>query len=292
MLSMNAVRTFLEVARTGSVREAAERLVVSQPAVSAALGGLAKTVGAPLVERDGRGVRLTAAGRSLETYGRRIVALLDEAVAEARSAGAGGPSRLRLAAVTTGAEAVLPELLRDFAARHPVADVILDVANKDQVWERLDRWEADLVLAGRPPLGGPFVTRAVRSNAVVVIAAPGRTYTPDDLAEATWLLRERGSGTRETTEFVLSELGIAPPTTTIGSNGAIRACVRVGLGVSLLSRDAVAHDLAEGTLAEVPTAVTPLVRDWHVGAHADRPLGAGAQRFLDHIIARGAFTQA
>jgi DNA-binding transcriptional LysR family regulator len=291
MLSMNAVRTFLEVARTGSVREAAARLVVSQPAVSAALGGLARTVGTPLVERDGRGVRLTAAGRTLETYGRRITALLDEAVAEARSSGAAGPSRLRLAAVTTGAEAVLPELLRDFADRHPVADVILDVANKDHVWERLDRWEADLVLAGRPPLGGPFTTQAVRRNAVVVVAAPGRTYSPADLAESVWLLRERGSGTRETTEFVLAELGIAPPTTTIGSNGAIRACVRVGLGVSLLSRDAVAGELAEGTLAEVPTPVTPLRRDWHLVAHTGRPLVPGAQRFVEHVVARGAFAR-
>jgi len=289
MLSLNAVRTFLEVARTGSVREAAERLVVSQPAVSAALAGLAKTVGAPLVERDGRGVRLTAAGRSLEVYGRRIVALLDEAVAEARRAGAAGPSRLRIAAVTTGAEAVLPELLRDFAAGHPVASVVLDVANKDQIWERLDRWEADLVLAGRPPAGGPFVTRAIRPNAVVVVAAPGHRYAPDDLAGVTWLLREPGSGTRETTEFVLAQLGIAPATTTIGSNGAIRACVRVGLGVSLLSRDAVANDLADGRLAEVPTPVTPLVRDWHLVAHADRPLVPAAQHFLDHAVARGAF---
>jgi len=289
---MNAVRTFLEVARAGSVREAAERLVVSQPAVSAALGSLARTIGTPVVERDGRGVRLTAAGHALETYGRRIVALLDEAVVEARTAGAGGPSRLRLAAVTTGAEAVLPELLRDFAAQEPLADVVLDVANKDQVWERLDRWEADLVLAGRPPTGGPFVSRAVRKNAVVVVAAPGRTYTPEDLAEATWLLRERGSGTRETTEYVFGELGIAPPTTTIGSNGAIRACVRVGLGVSLLSRDAVAGDLADGTLAEVPTPVTPLVRDWHLVANANRPLVPGAERFLDHVVAHGAFVPA
>ncbi len=289
---MNAVRTFLEVARTGSVREASEHLVVSQPAVSAALAGLARTIGTPLVERDGRGVRLTAAGRSLESYGRRMVALLDEAVAEARSAAETGPNRLRLAAVTTGAEAVLPELLRDFAGQHPFVDVILDVANKDRVWERLDRWEADLVLGGRPPSGGPFVTRAIRSNAVVVVAAPGRTYAREDLATATWLLREPGSGTRETTEFVLGELGIAPPTTTIGSNGAIRACVRVGLGVSLLSRDAVASDLADGTLAEVPTSVTPLVRDWHLVANARRPLVAGAQRFLDHVIAHGAFVPA
>ena len=290
MLSLNQVRTFLEVARTGSVREAAEHLVISQPAVSSALAGLQRAIGAPVVERAGRGVRLTAAGASLAVYGSRIFALLDEALAEARLAAAPDAGRVRLAAVTTAAEQLLPELLGGFRQAAPRIDVELEVAKKDQVWERLARWECDLVLAGRPPHGSHLRTRAIRPNGVVIVAQPGRTYGPDDLASATWLLREAGSGTRDTTEFVFSELGIAPPVLTIGSNGAIRECVRVGLGVSLLSRDAVAREIAAGTLAEVSSAVTPLVRDWHLVASDERILPAGAQRFLDYVIASGAFT--
>jgi DNA-binding transcriptional LysR family regulator len=244
-----------------------------------------------MIERDGRGVRLTAAGERLAHYGRRIFALLDEAVIEARAAAEPATGRVRISAVTTGAEHVLPDLMRGFRALAPEVDVELDVANKDQVWEKLDRWEADLVLAGRPP-SDRFATCAVRANTVVVVAAPGRTYGPAELAKTTWLLREPGSGTRETTEFVFGELGIAPPVTTIGSNGAIRECVRVGLGISLLSRDAVARDLAAGTLAEVPTRATPLVRDWHLVATRDRELPSGARRFLDYIVASGAFEAA
>jgi DNA-binding transcriptional LysR family regulator len=292
MLSLNQVRTFLEVVRTGSVRAAAEHLVISQPAVSSALAGLQRTVGAPVVERDGRGVRLTAAGERLAHYGHRLFALLDEAVIESRAAAEPATGRLRIASVTTGAEHVLPDLMRGFQAAAPEVDVVLDVANKDQVWERLDRWEADLVLAGRPPASGPFVTLAIRTNTVVVVAPPGRAYGPAELASATWLLREPGSGTRETTEAVLTELGIAPPLTTIGSNGAIRECVRVGLGISLLSRDAVARDLADGTLVEIATSATPLVRNWHLVASGDRELTTAAQRFLAFAIAGGAFEAA
>jgi DNA-binding transcriptional LysR family regulator len=289
MLSLNQVRTFLEVAQTGSVRLAAERLVVSQPAVSSALAGLQKTVGSPIVERDGRGVRLTPAGERLALYGRRIFALLDEAVVEARAAANPKSRRLSLAAVPTAAELLLPELLGGFRAQREEVDLELEVANKDLVWERLAHWEADLVLAGRPPQDAQFVTLAVRPNAVVVVGPPGRTFSLGELARTTWLLREPGSGTRETMQAVFAELGIEPPAVTIGSNGAIRECVRVGLGISLLSRDAVARELANGTLTEIATPITPLVRDWHLVGGRERDLPSGAQRFLDYVVASGAF---
>jgi DNA-binding transcriptional LysR family regulator len=292
MLSLNQLRTFLEVAERGSVRLAAERLVISQPAVSSALAGLQKAVGVPIVERDGRGVRLTAAGERLATYGRRLFALLDEAVAEVRAAGQPMSPRLSLAAVPTAAEQLLPELLSGFRAEREPVDVDLEVANKDRVWDRLAHWEADLVLAGRPPRPEQFVTLAIRPNAVVVVGPPNRAYSRAQLAGATWLLRELGSGTRETTEAVFAELGIAPPAVTIGSNGAIRECVRVGLGISLLSRDAVARELADGTLAEIPTPVTPMVRDWHLVGGRERDLPSGALRFLRYVIDTGAFRAA
>ena len=289
MLSLNQVRTFLEVARLGSVQEAAESLVVSQPAVSAALAGLQKTVGVKLTERDGRGIRLTPAGERLALYGRRIFALLDEAVVEARAAANPKSRRLSLAAVPTAAELLLPELLGGFRAQREEVDLELEVANKDLVWERLAHWEADLVLAGRPPQDAQFVTLAVRPNAVVVVGPPGRTFSLGELARTTWLLREPGSGTRETMQAVFAELGIEPPAVTIGSNGAIRECVRVGLGISLLSRDAVARELANGTLTEIATPITPLVRDWHLVGGRERDLPSGAQRFLDYVVASGAF---
>ncbi|GAC1581495.1 MAG: LysR family transcriptional regulator [Candidatus Elarobacter sp.] len=289
MISLNQVRTLLEVSRTGSVRDAAERLVISQPAVSAALAGLQKAIGSPVVERNGRGIRLTPAGERLTAYGRRIFALLDEAVAESRAAAAPDAGRVRLSAVTTAAEQLLPELLIAFRAIAGAVDVELHVANKDRVWDRLAHWEADLVLAGRPPQDGHFQTVAVRSNAVVVVGSPGRDYGVHDLARATWLLREPGSGTRETTRGLFAQLGIAPHAVTIGSNGAIRECIRAGLGISLLSRDAVAREIAAGTLAEIPTASTPLVRDWHLVCGTDRELPQGARRFIDHAIASGAF---
>jgi LysR family transcriptional regulator, low CO2-responsive transcriptional regulator len=283
MLSLHQLRTFLEVVQTGSVREAADRLIVSQPAVSSALAALQRTLGVPVVERDGRGLRITPAGERLATYGRQVFALLDEAVADVRAA-AGGASAVRLTAVTTAAEQLLPALLAEF---EPAA-VELHVANRDAVWDRLAHGEADLAIGGRPP-DERFVSRAIRPNQLIVVASPQMGIDANTLGTATWLVREPGSGTRATTEALFEALGITPTTVTIGSNGAILGCVRVGLGVSLLSRDALARDLAAKEIVEVPTARTPLVRDWHIVALAGREPTIGARRFLDHVIESGAF---
>lgn len=289
MISLHQLHTFLEVTRSGSVREAAERLVVSQPAVSSALAALQRELGVAIVERDGRGLRLTAAGERLAVYGRQIFALIDEAVVGTRAA-AGGAAAVRLAAVTTAAEQLLPSLLAGFGGQALSAAVELHVANRESVWDRLAHGEADLAIGGRPP-DDRFVTRAIRANELVIVASGEHAIDESGLGTATWLVREPGSGTRATTEALFESLGIAPRTVTIGSNGAILGCVRVGLGVSLLSRDALARDVAAGAVVEVATARTPLVRDWHIVALAARAPTIGAQRFVDYVIASGAFRE-
>jgi DNA-binding transcriptional LysR family regulator len=103
-------------------------------------------------------------------------------------------------------------------------------------------------------------------------------------ASATWLLREPGSGTRAATQALFTSIGIDPPTLTIGSNSAIRECVRAGLGVSLLSRDTVERELASGSLAVLEAPGTPLVRNWHLVGLADRELPAGAAKFVEYAI--------
>jgi DNA-binding transcriptional LysR family regulator len=292
MISLHQLRTFLEVAAAGSVREASERLIVSQPAVSSALSGLQRELGVALLERRGRGIEVTAAGRQVERDARRLFALLDDLERSARAAGAAESTRVRIAAVTTAAEHVLPPMLSGFRSEYPLDGVELDVANRAIVWEQLAHWEVDLAIAGRPPRDRGFRTLATSPNELVVIGRPGAADDIVTLGEATWLLREAGSGTRGAAEEFFGQLGISPPCLTIGSNGAICECVRVGLGMSLQSREAVARDLASGALVEVPTSVTPIARAWHIVCDGARELAPAAQRFVDHAIAAGSFLPA
>ena len=216
-MTLNQLRSFLAVAESGSVRAAAEDLVVTQAAVSASIAALQKSLGVALITPDGRGLRLTDAGASYARYARRILGLLDEAGRAAVAAADPERGELRIAAVTTAAEQIVPGILGGFRRRHPQTGVRLEAGNRDRVRSLLDRHQVDLVLTGRPEPAWDVVVHVVRAHELVVVAAPelaaaakagmregagvtagqrGRALT---LARQTWLLREPGSGTRAST---------------------------------------------------------------------------------------------
>src|SRR5215469_7913132 len=171
-MTLNQLRSFLAVAESGSVRAAAEDLVVTQAAVSASLAALQKSLGVALVTPDGRGLRLTDAGASYARYARRILGLLDEAGRAAAAAADPERGELRIAAVTTAAEQIVPGILGGFRRHHPQTGVRLEAGNRDRVRSLLDRYQVDLVLGGRPEPGWDVVIHGVRPHELVVVAAP------------------------------------------------------------------------------------------------------------------------
>jgi LysR family transcriptional regulator, low CO2-responsive transcriptional regulator len=257
------MRALVELADTGSVRAAAARLVVTESSVSSAISLLSAEVGVPLVAKDGRGVRLTAAGKRYSDYARRILGLHAEAIAAARGEADPEHGTVRLAAVTTAGEHLLPALLVSFRAEHPGVVLGLEVAPRGRVWPMLAHHEVDLVVAGRPPEDMPVQVRAVRANTLVPVGSP--TLSPGfDPAAVTWLLREPESGTRATTTALLGGLDIRPTRMTLGSHGAVVAAAVAGLGVTLVPRQAVRAHLDSGALVELPVPGTPLDRPWHL----------------------------
>ncbi len=299
-VTFSQLRSFVAVADTGSVRAAAALLIVTPSAVSSAVTALQDEVGTPLMVREGRGLRLTEAGEVYADYARRILGLLDEA--QVAAAGELDPAHgeLRLAAVTTAGEQIVPRLLAGFTEHYPGVGLRLEVGNRDDVRARLDAHEADLAIGGRPGAGAGarpgadgLHVYAVRRNELVVVipadAEPGKDAR-GWLAAQTWLLRERGSGTRATTVAFLERLGLQPRTQTLGSNVAIVGAVAAGLGVTLVSRDAVEQLLSDRQVAVQPLAGTPLRRDWHlVGREAGLP--ATARLFSRFVIDCGEFSR-
>lgn len=269
------MRTFLAVVDHGSVRAAAAVLHVTEPAVSAAVASLEKHLGTTMLAKDGRGVRVTDAGRVYAGYCRRVLGLLEEAEAAVRSAERG---RLRIGAVSTASEYVIPPLLASFRRRFPEVDLSLSVRPRDELFAELGNHQTDLVVAGRPPRGSGLRTRARRANRLIVVGAPD--LFPDPLT-ATWLLRGPGSGTRDTTLGLLTQLEASPPLLTLGTHGAVVAAAREGLGVTLVHEDAVVEDLRRGGLAQLPVSRTPVDRPWHV-ATTDAP-SPSVELFLAHI---------
>ena len=136
-MTLTQLRTFLVVAQLGSVRAAAEQLVVSQPAVSGAVGSLQRELGVALVERDGRGLRVTAAGATFAAAVKTALELLDRGVRVAQSVEDPRRGTVRIAAIATAAERVLLPLLGVFRRDHPSAGVAVQVGNRAAVWDAL-----------------------------------------------------------------------------------------------------------------------------------------------------------
>lgn len=274
------MRTFLAVVEHESVRAAAGALHVTEPAVSAAVSQLEKTLGTDLLARDGRGVRLTDAGRLYADYCRTIVGLMAEAAAAVQSAERG---RLRLGAVATASECVLPRLLGTFGQRFPGVDLGLEVLPRDALFEALNHHEVDVVFAGRPPRDAGLTTRALRKNRLILVGAPGHDWNP---LTSTWLLRGPGSGTRDTALGLLARVDADPPSLTLGTHGAVVAAAREGLGVTLVHADAVDDDLDRGNLVRLRLEGTPVDRPWHV-VTTGTPTPT-TSLFIDHVSDRDA----
>jgi DNA-binding transcriptional LysR family regulator len=290
-VTVTQLATFLAVAREGSVSAAAEKLFVTQPSISAAVSALSRELGVELTERAGRGVALTAAGEAFRPYAADVLGLIEQGRQAAREAADAALRRIRIAAVETAAEVIVPDLLRRFHGLHPEIELQLEVANRDAVFARVLEHEADLAIAGRPPGDPRIVGQPFARNELVLIAAPDDELVavppvqPGRLAERTWLLRESGSGTRQLVTEFLAQHDLEPRTLTLGSNASIVKSVMLGLGVSIQSREAVAPELASGALAEVAVRGGLPERHWHVLHAAAAPVRLPVQLFLDFVLA-------
>jgi LysR family transcriptional regulator, low CO2-responsive transcriptional regulator len=286
-ITLNQLSSFLAVAREGSVSGAAEKLYVTQPSISAAVSALSRELDVDLTERVGRGIGLTPAGEAFRPYAADVLGLIEQGRQAAREAADFSMRSLRLVAVATAAEYVVPSLLRSFHRLYPEVNLSLEVANRATVFERVLEHEVDVAIAGRPPEDERIAGIAFLKNELALIVAPDdrlagtRGVRPEQLSDRVWLMREPGSGTRQLVAEFLADHDLRPQTLTLGSNGAIKEAVRLGLGVSLQSRVAVEHDLHEGTLGEVSVRGGLPQRQWYALHSATVPPRPAVEQFLE-----------
>jgi len=277
---------FNAVARLGSVSRAASELNLTQPAVSIQLRLLEDSAGAPLLEREGRGVKLSAAGEVMADYAARILDLWREAGDEMAAQRGVFSGTLRLGAVTT-AEYLLPPLLVAFSKVQPSVKVQLKVGNRDEIVQMLAGQQVDLAVMGRPPAELKTVAAPFARHPMAFMAAPShplmkrrKAVTLEDLAEANLLVRERGSGTRSTLERLHKDAGLPLRIgSELSSNEAIKQMCAAGFGAAFLSLHTCGLELETGMLALLPMKDNPLERDWYVMHLASRRLPQVASAF-------------
>lgn len=290
-LTLRQLQVFASVARHLNHSRAAEELYLSQPAVSMQIKQLEQNVGLPLFEQVGKQLHLTEAGREMLHYSLSITQQLTE-MEEVFNAMKGlEHGHLNISVVST-ANYFMPQLLAKFIQAHPKIQVSLSVANRDAVIKQLADNIADLAIMGQPPEGTDMRAEAFMENPLVVIAAPthqlahNKKILPKQLAKETFLLRERGSGTRGVVErFFASHHLPLPVHMAMDTNEAIKQSVQAGMGIGIISRHGIELELETKRLVVLDVNHFPVVRHWHIVHRKNKRLSIAAQEFEHFLLA-------
>jgi DNA-binding transcriptional LysR family regulator len=258
---LHALELLVAVAETGSLTQAAARFQISQPSASARMLTLERRLGIQLLVRSTSGSRLTPAGLVVTDWARGVLerahALVEGAVAlRSRQRG-----RLAVAASLTVAEHLMPGWLIALRGSVPLVQVGLEVTNSHRVIEGIRHGEFDLGFVEGPEVPHDVRSTTVGQDRLLVVVAPDHAWTRRqtpvsgaELAATPLVLRESGSGTRETLEAALQAYGgVAVPVLELGATTLLRSAAASGAAPAVLSALAVREDLAERRLVAVPT---------------------------------------
>lgn len=286
------MQIFEAIVRLGSFTRAAEELFLTQPTVSTQFKKLSDAIDLPLLDQSGRHLKPTEAGDDLYRAIRQIFDTLADL--DTRIAGLKGlkRGRLRLGVITT-AKYFAPEILGEFCRMYPGVDVSLKVTNRERIFERIDNNEDDLYILGQPPekdlnvKAYPFAP-----NPLVVMAARDHPLTRESdisierLAQEPFIMREVGSGIRDTTMKLFARHNLTPNVRMeLGSNEAIKHAVVGRLGVSVLSLHTLVLEGADGPVDVLDVKGFPIERVWYLVHPKNKELSAIASAFLEFAMA-------
>jgi DNA-binding transcriptional LysR family regulator len=251
---------FCAVVELNSFSLAAERLGVTQPAVSLQVRALEKRLGSQLLDRSGRRVEPTEAGRRLYRGAQRLLQLEEQLLGEIEAEGDGALSgELSIGASTGPAAIVVPLLLCEFQREHPDVRVSLEVHDTQTVVDRVADRELELGIVGAARRHRSVRFEPFMRDEVILACPPGhrfagRTVTLDELRDESLIVMQDGAGVRQVVEDALKPLGARLRSLDVrlelGLQESVRSAVRAGYGVSFISRAAVEAELAAGAIVE------------------------------------------
>jgi DNA-binding transcriptional LysR family regulator len=298
-LTLRQLQIFTAIARRGSTTAAAEQISLSQSAVSAAVKELEQSLGLELFDRVGKRLLLNDHGRAILP---QAMDLLSNAESLELLCHGNAPCQLRIGASLTIGNYLLPGLLAEFLREQgfdihettPPLKVV--VASTADIAGRVENYDVDIGL-----VEGMCNRPAIRSepwldDELVIVAAPGHPIIQaaqdgriplERLAQANWLLRETGSGTREALEqMLLPQLGHIRSTLEFNDHEAIKHAAMAGLGIACLSRWAVKDRLTIGHLVELNTELGRLRRQFNIVLQQRKRITPGMRKFLDFLHRR------
>lgn len=259
---------FVTVAEEENFTRAADKLHISQPAVSQHIQNLEQKLDCKLLDRTNKYVRLNRAGEIAYRHAKEILRLygsMQQLIQDLKGS-AGGP--LHIGASYTFGEYILPHLIARFNILYPKVDTAVSIGNTRAVLQQVAGGELDLgIIEGMSQYEPEVEVVPFAEDVVAVVAAHdhplfGRgAVTAEELEKERWIIREIGSGTREVTDQVFRMYGIHPRSiSSFSSTQVIKESVEAGLGITVLSQWAIRKELHWNTLRTVPLGDRPITR--------------------------------
>ena len=292
-ITFRQLEVFEVVARLLSYTKASKELHLSQPAVSMQIKQLEENVGLALFEKIGRKTYLTEAGREMYHYCRTIAQQLDEADEVLEQLKGLKTGRLEITVATT-ANAFATRMLSMFNKQHEGSTVSLDVTNRERLLRQLADNEKDIAIMGRPPEDAELVTEAFADNPLVVIAAPDHPLVEMQpiplymLQDQTFVVREKGSGTRTAMQRFFEEHNLSITTSMeMNENEAIKQAVQAGMGLGVVSIHTIELELETKRLVILDVEDFPIMRHWYLVHRKEKRLSPITQAFKDFVLSEG-----
>lgn len=286
-MTIRHLKIFLAVCDGGcNTTRAAEALTMAQPAVSLALKELEQYYGVVLFDRVGRHLQITAAGKRLWEYASHITSLFDDMEKGMRDWDTFGLLRVG-ASITIGSQ-FLPNYVKAFYARHPGTEIRAVIEPSDRLEAQILSSDLDLALMEGVSHSPSLESEEYMEDHLVVICpargrfVQGQTLTQEEFRSQKFLLREPGSGTRETFQRVMEEAGLAvEPIWEAMSTTALVNAVINGLGITVLPHRMVLGPLSKGLVVSVRVEGLEFRRKYYIVRHRAKYLTASARAFLE-----------
>ncbi len=292
-ITFHQLHIFYTVAEKGSFSLAAQAMHMTQPAVTMQVQSLEDFFGTKLFLRTTKKVELTESGLALLPYALESLQLMQRAVTDMSTYMSQMKGQLSFGASLTIGEYVLPRFLGLFSKRHADITIQLKVMNTSQLVEGLLNHQLNFALVEAPVFHPDLITEPVLSDELVFIfpadheLARREILKIEDILAYPFILREKGSGTRQVIEEKLNEAGIDPKnlnvTMELASSGAIKSAVEAGLGISIISEFSIVHEIQLGILVKRTIADCRFQRSFYYAMHRSAVLPVPAMTFLHFL---------
>ncbi|MBM7624906.1 selenium metabolism-associated LysR family transcriptional regulator [Sporohalobacter salinus] len=279
-MKLKTLKMLVKLIEKGSFSAVADKLNLTQPAVSMQIKALEDRFNTDLVLRQEKEIKLTPAGKVVYRQSKKILNAWEEAKVEVEQVKGETFDQLIIGASTIPSEYLLPDLLAKFYKRFPQVEVLIKVGDSAEVINTLKDREVDLIIVGSKPNRNQFEVVSVIEDRLVLILPPehklgdASQVSLADLVEERVLIREEGSGTRKAMLAGLKKAGINKNEFNIGiqlgSTEAVISAVEAGLGVSFVSELAANKAVTNGRVVRVKVSDMLISRKLYLAYHQER----------------------